>query len=193
MIGHGKTGAAFLCAAVTWKDPQLQTRVWPQRDGSTPGARIKPRAVAMSLERPWSRAIACRPGRVAARAPTRHPGGMLRARHVLALIATIMLVIGGAPARATQSPCNPCPPDCPMMSQMHMGADAHGQQAPAKGRADNPCKQGLACQVSTSPLILSQASSGFVLTVIEADLRPLHPKGRPSRPPDPTLRPPRQL
>jgi hypothetical protein len=118
---------------------------------------------------------------------------MLRARHVLALIATIMLVIGGGPARAAQSPCNPCPPDCPMMSQVHMGAGAQGHQTPAKGKADNPCKQGLTCQVSANAPILSQTSVAVVLTAVEADLRPLSHEGGPSRPPDPTLRPPRQL
>jgi hypothetical protein len=120
---------------------------------------------------------------------------LLRASNLLAFIAAIMLVIGGAPARAAQAPCNPCPPDCPMMAQTHMGAGAsdHGPQAPAKGKADNHCKPGLACQASTPAPILSQASQVMILTADVADLSSQARQGRRSRPPDPMLRPPRQL
>lgn len=121
---------------------------------------------------------------------------LLRASNLLAVIAAIMLVVGGVPARAAQTPCNPCPPDCPMMAQMHMGAGAsdHGHQAPAKGKPDSSCKPGLACQAFAAAPILSRAAAQvMILTAEVADLSSQARPGGASRPPDPTLRPPRRL
>jgi hypothetical protein len=119
---------------------------------------------------------------------------MPRLPFLAALLAAIMLVIGGGPARAASEGCDPCPPDCPMMAQMATAtADHHG--APAKGdKADDPCKPGPLCQ-TTAAAIAAPALSGapvYLATVGDA-LRPLRQLPATSRPPDRSLRPPIQL
>jgi hypothetical protein len=107
-----------------------------------------------------------------------------------------MLVITGLPARASESPCNPCPPDCPMMAQMQMAAAAadHHATSPGKsGKAENPCKQGVACQTSAASPILSETPVAILLSADAADVYVLNHQGSPSQPPDETLRPPKQL
>jgi hypothetical protein len=119
---------------------------------------------------------------------------MPRLSRLLALLAAIMLVIGGAPAVAAAQSCNPCPPDCPMMQQMAASADNHAQTAARGGQADNPCKQGLACQ--TFAAAVAAPSATFVAIALSADVVD-HSKAdalaAPSRPPDRNLRPPIQL
>jgi hypothetical protein len=105
-----------------------------------------------------------------------------------------MLVIGGAPARAAVTPCNPCPADCPMMAQMAKGSADHHAQSPGKsGKADDPCKAGLACQAAFAAPVLPQVSADTILTAEAADHLLASWLGGPSRPPDPGLRPPIQL
>ena len=103
-----------------------------------------------------------------------------------------MLVIAGAPVRAAATPCNPCPPDCPMMQQT--AAANHHDQAPAKGGgADNPCKQGLLCQAIAATPAPSQSVEVRVLASA-ADLGgPARELPAASHPPDRSLRPPIQL
>jgi hypothetical protein len=112
-----------------------------------------------------------------------------------AFLAAIMLVIVGAPARAAVSPCDPCPPDCPMMQQMAAATpDHHGQAHDKGGQAENPCKQGLACQGSAAPVVApSGALAAVVLTTEAVDHRLAVALAAPSRPPDRSLRPPIQL
>jgi hypothetical protein len=119
---------------------------------------------------------------------------MQRFRAFLGLLAAIILMIGGASASASANPCNPCPPDCPMMAQMAKAMADHHDQAPGRsGKADNPCKSAAVCLASFAVPVLPQTTVETVLLAetTEHDLvRALAP---PSRPPDPTLRPPIQL
>lgn len=110
------------------------------------------------------------------------------------MLAAIMLVIGGLPARASASPCDPCPPDCPMMQHAAKAAD-HPAPAPDKGgKPDGPCKSGVLCQAlgNAAPAGLHVAEAMFIASPAEA-LRPSRELLPPSRPPDPGLRPPIQL
>lgn len=110
---------------------------------------------------------------------------------LLALLAAIMLLIGGAPAFAATQPCDPCPPDCPMMAQMTTATADHGKAPDPAGKADNPCKPDLACQASatmTAPLM--HAVADVTLTSTRVDHRLGDPLAAPSRPPDRSLRPP---
>jgi hypothetical protein len=116
---------------------------------------------------------------------------MLRLSRILALLATIMLVIGGSPAVAASQPCNPCPPDCAMMKQM--AADHHGKTPDKGGQPDNPCKPGLACQASVSVTAPSVAASFAILTTTRVDHGGRDQLAASSRPPDRSLRPPIQL
>ena len=107
-----------------------------------------------------------------------------------------MLMIGGASARAEAGPCDPCPPDCPMMAQAAQSAAAtgHHAQAPQKrGTAENPCKQALACQASFAAPVLSDGLVTVAIATGAADHVGLNPLTACSRPPDRTLRPPIQL
>ena len=107
-----------------------------------------------------------------------------------------MLVIGGAPAFASATPCNACPPDCSMMARTHMAAAAADHNAAVRGksgRAENPCKQGMACQTSVASPVLSEVSAAVLLSADTADVYALNRQGGPSWPPDRTLRPPKQL
>lgn len=120
---------------------------------------------------------------------------MPRLSRLLALLAAIMLVIGGAPAVAAAQPCDPCPPDCPMMQQMTAAmADSH-DQAPAKsGKAENPCKQGLVCQAATAAVAAPSATLvAFALSANAVDHSLADALDAPSRPPDRNLRPPIKL
>ena len=119
---------------------------------------------------------------------------MLRANTLLALIAAIMLVIAGAPTRASANACDPCPPDCPMMQQMSTTMD-HQSQAPDKGgKTENPCKSALVCQASTAAVAApSETPTSIVLTAETVDHGLANALAAPSRPPDRTLRPPIQL
>jgi len=110
-----------------------------------------------------------------------------------AFLAAIMLVIAGAPARAAATPCNPCPPDCAMMKQMAASGGEH-HKAPAKGdKGDNPCKQGLECQVAATMTAPSQHAATVALASADVDHQLGDPLAAPSRPPDRSLRPPIQL
>lgn len=115
---------------------------------------------------------------------------MRRLSRIFALLAAIMLVIGGAPTVASASTCDPCPPDCPMMKQLaaEQAAD-HG--APAKGgKADNPCQQMVACQTVTASVAPSELVSFVALSAASVTHEAFDPLAAPSRPPDRSLRPP---
>lgn len=115
-------------------------------------------------------------------------------RVLLGLLAAIMLMIGGAPARASSNPCNPCPPDCPMMSQMAKAVSDHHDQAPGRrGKAENPCKANAACQSAFAVPLIPQMAVETVLLAEITDHDLFGSLAAPSRPPDPTLRPPIQL
>ena|SRR5258706_11100076 len=119
---------------------------------------------------------------------------MQRVRVLLGLLAAIILMVGGAPAGASANPCNPCPPDCPMMAQMAKAAADHHDQAPGKsGKAETPCKANAVCQNGFAmPALLHTAVETALLA--EATRHDLSVAlAAPSRPPDPTLRPPIQL
>jgi hypothetical protein len=119
---------------------------------------------------------------------------MLRANTLLALLAAIMLVIGSAPAVAAPQPCNPCPPDCPMMQQMAASAGHHAP-TPGKGsQSDNPCKQGVACTAFAAAVAApSQTLVAFALGGDAVEHRLADALAAASRPPDRNLRPPIQL
>jgi hypothetical protein len=111
----------------------------------------------------------------------------------VAFLAAIMLVIAGAPSRAATTPCDPCPPDCAMMKQMAASSGEH-DKAPAKGdKGDNPCKHGLACQVSATMTAPAQCAATVTLASAAVDHHLGDPLAAPSRPPDRSLRPPIQL
>jgi hypothetical protein len=83
-----------------------------------------------------------------------------------------------------------------MMAQAHAasGADHGAMHAPAKGKTENPCKQGLPCQAAVSPAALPAAEVGVGLfAVAGAALKPLEQLPAASRPPDRALRPPIDL
>jgi hypothetical protein len=120
---------------------------------------------------------------------------MLRLSRLLALLAAIMLVIGGSPAVAASQPCNPCPPDCAMMKAMAAtAADAHGQSPDRGSPAENPCKHGAICQAAAAAVAEPSVTLvAMVLTARGVDHRRTAALAVPSRPPDPGLRPPIQL
>jgi len=118
---------------------------------------------------------------------------MPRLSRFLALLAAIMLVIGGVPSRAAASPCDPCPPDCAMMKQMPTSSGQHNNAPDTGGNADNPCKQGLACQVSAATAAPSEMVASVTLSAGVVDHRPGEPLAAASHPPDRSLRPPIQL
>jgi hypothetical protein len=121
---------------------------------------------------------------------------MQRVRVLVGLLAAIILVVGGAPASAASNPCNPCPPDCPMMAQMAQGAgmaDHHDQAPGTSGKAETPCKSTAVCQTAFAVPLLPQTAVETVLLAEATAHDPVGPLAAPSRPPDPTLRPPIQL
>ena len=118
---------------------------------------------------------------------------MPRSSHIVALLAAIMLVIAGAPTRAAATSCDPCPPDCPMIKQMAAAAGDHHRVPDTGRKADNPCKQGLACQVAATIAAPLQGSATVSLTSAAADHRIGDPLAAASWPPDRTLRPPIRL
>jgi hypothetical protein len=118
---------------------------------------------------------------------------MARPSFVIALLAAIMLVIAGAPTRAAASPCEPCPPDCPMMQQMATGAAGAHDKAPGDKAADDPCKQGVACQLSATMTAPVQSVASATLASATVDHRLGDPLAVPSHPRDRSLRPPIQL
>ena len=119
---------------------------------------------------------------------------MQRLRALLGLLAAIILMVGGAPASASSNPCNPCPPDCPMMAQMAKAAADHHDQAPGKsGKAETPCKSTAVCQSAFAVPLLPQMAVEAVLLAEATEHDLAGALVAPSRPPDPTLRPPIQL
>jgi len=118
---------------------------------------------------------------------------MLRANTLLALLAAIMLVIAGAPSRAAATPCDPCPPDCATMQRMAVSGADQGKAPDGGGKADNPCKQGIVCQVSATMTAPAQSVATITLTSATVDHQLGDPLAAPSRPPDRSLRPPIQL
>jgi len=116
---------------------------------------------------------------------------------LLAFVATIMLVIAGGPTVARAAACDPCPPDCPMMTSAAANsatADDHGK-APAQGEkpAKPPCVQAGICQASAAPpMPLASLDIGY-LPVAAARHAVVSDRAAPSRPPDETLRPPIHL
>jgi hypothetical protein len=115
---------------------------------------------------------------------------MLRLGRILALLAAIMLVIGGAPGVASANACSPCPPDCPMMKRL--AADQAASHGPAAkgGKADNPCQQMVACQTVTASVAASEQVSFAALSAAPVTHEAYDPPPAPSRPPDRSLRPP---
>jgi len=119
---------------------------------------------------------------------------MQRVRILLGLIAAIILMIGGAPANASSNPCNPCPPDCPMMAQMAKTVAEHHDQAPGKsGKSESPCKSTAVCQTAFAVPLLPQTAAETVMPAEASAHDLVGALAAPSRPPDPTLRPPIQL
>jgi hypothetical protein len=115
---------------------------------------------------------------------------MPRLSRILALLAAIMLVIGGTPAVASAHDCNPCPPDCPMMKQM-AAEQAANHSVPGKdGKAENPCQQMVACQTITASVAPSEQVSFVALSAASVSHEAFDPLQAPSRPPDRSLRPP---
>jgi hypothetical protein len=119
---------------------------------------------------------------------------MQRVRVLLGLLAAIILMVGGAPANASSNPCNPCPADCPMMAQMAKTAADHHGLAPGKsGRAESPCKTTALCQSAFAVPLLLQTAVETLLLAETTNHDQVSQLAAPSRPPDPTLRPPIQL
>lgn len=117
---------------------------------------------------------------------------MPRLGHVLAFLAAIMLVIGNAPAVAAAQPCEPCPPDCPMMKQLSASKAGDGQKMPHKD--ENPCKQGALCKAGLSARPApSEAGAPLSFSFNDVVHLPAGPLLPDSRPPDRSLRPPIQL
>jgi hypothetical protein len=117
-------------------------------------------------------------------------------RVLLGLLAAIVLMVGGTPAGASSNPCNPCPPDCPMMAQMAQSAEMadHHDRAPGQsGKAENPCKSTAVCQSAFAVPLLAQAAVETILFAETTQHDLVGALAAPSRPPDPTLRPPIQL
>ena len=81
-----------------------------------------------------------------------------------------------------------------MMAQMAKAMAEHHGLAPGRsGKAESPCKSMAACQSAFAVPLLPQTAAETVLLaeVTEHDL--IGALAAPSRPPDPTLRPPIQL
>ena len=115
---------------------------------------------------------------------------MRKLSHLLALLAAIMLLIGGAPTMAAAQPCDPCPPDCAMMQQLAEHA-SDPQKAPnPTGKADNPCQQMAVCQTVTATVAPSELVSFVALSAGSVTHELFDPLQAPSRPPDRSLRPP---
>ena len=119
---------------------------------------------------------------------------MQRVRVFLGLLAAVILMVGGAPASASAKPCNPCPPDCPMMAQMGKAAADHHDQGPGKsGKVENPCKSSAICQSAFAVPLLPQTAVETVRFAETTRHDLVGPIQVPSRPPDPRLRPPISL
>ena len=121
---------------------------------------------------------------------------MRRLGRLLALLATIMLVIGASPAvAAAQAPsCNPCPPDCPMMKQRAtQDASDHGSMPGKGGKADNPCQSAVACQTAAATPAPSDAVAYVQVSAAAVTHAAFEPDHLRSRPPDRNLRPPIRL
>lgn len=119
---------------------------------------------------------------------------MKHVRALFGLLTAIFLLIGGAPASASSNPCNPCPPECPMMAQMATPAADHNDPAPGKGsKADSPCKSTAVCQTAFAVPLLPQIAVETVLLAETTEHDLVAALAAPSRPPDPTLRPPIHL
>ena len=80
-----------------------------------------------------------------------------------------------------------------MMKQMAAPAADHHKTPDKGGKADNPCQQGLACQVSLSMTAPVQGAASLTLTSAAVDHQLGNPLATASRPPDRSLRPPIQL
>lgn len=100
-----------------------------------------------------------------------------------------MLVIVGGTGVAAAEPCDPCPPDCPMMAQLT--AETHATD-PGKGQqqADSPCKQMIVCQPGPFAVPPDPTSSKAVLSYEAAALCWTSALAVRSRPPDRQIRPP---
>ncbi|WP_394760740.1 hypothetical protein [Phenylobacterium sp.] len=119
---------------------------------------------------------------------------MQRVRVLFGLLAAIILVIGGAPANASSNPCNPCPPDCPMMAQIaHAIADHHDQGKGKSGEAESPCKSTAVCQSAFAVPLLPQTVVETVLLAETSAHDLVGALAAASWPPDPSLRPPIHL
>lgn len=81
-----------------------------------------------------------------------------------------------------------------MMAQMAKAAADHHAQMPGKsGKAENPCKSGLACQGAFAMALAPHAPVETVLVAESTDHDLVGALMAPSRPPDRNLRPPIQL
>lgn len=127
----------------------------------------------------------------AAHIPLAGGPSLTRASFLVALLAVIMLVIGGAPARASAGQCNPCPPDCPMM-KAQAAADQH-QKAPSGNPAETPCKAMVVCPTAIAMPVLPEALALTALSPRAVRQRLVNERLAPSRPPDRELRPPISL
>jgi hypothetical protein len=112
---------------------------------------------------------------------------------LIALMAAVMLVIGGAPTRADASGCDPCPPDCPMMQALAKAA-AH-KAAKGQPTSQNPCKPSPLCQTAVQASAPAPAAEPIGYPKFAVAVRHVVANGvdTPSRPPDRNLRPPIQL
>ncbi len=80
-----------------------------------------------------------------------------------------------------------------MMAQMAKDVADHGQAPGKSGKAEDPCKANAACQSVFAVPLLPQMTVETVLVAESTDHDPVGSLAAPSRPPDPTLRPPIQL
>lgn len=103
-------------------------------------------------------------------------------------------MIAGAPTVAVAAPCDPCPPDCPMMADLADQAQA-GDPSPdgSEQETGNPCKQTIICQASFVAPLPSMAEEAVARVPVKAAHGAFEPLAARSRPPDRELRPPISL
>lgn len=108
------------------------------------------------------------------------------------MLAAIMLVIGGSPALAASTPCDPCPPDCAMM-RAAASADQQAKAPQQQEKPSSPCKASIVCQTALAMPVLPQAVTIAWVMPHESGHPPITELAAASRPPDRALRPPIQL
>jgi hypothetical protein len=116
-----------------------------------------------------------------------------RVTQFLAMVAAIMLMIGGVPSVAAANACNPCPPDCEMMKADMAKADHHGKAPVSQDQTQKSCQASLACASPAIAPLPVQVEVAALAWASSAERPPLTQLAAPSRPPDRDLRPPIQI